>query len=237
MRISQAAVPRGGELEFEVGSFAALIDTQQWSAMQLMGRTVAFPRGSVLMFEGDPSDRVMVLLEGRVKVTRAGPHGQDLVLSIRGPGEIVGEFPCSCAGAGAQLGSVSALEPVRALVLDSRQFHHYVARTPEAASALLEVLSHRLRDAVLKRAEFSSSDTIGRLAARLVELADRYGTASERGIVIGLPLSQEELAGWVGACHAGLARALQVLRQLGWIETERRRIIVRDLDALRGRSV
>jgi CRP-like cAMP-binding protein len=221
-------------LGFEAGSFAALINPQQWSAMQLMGRTVAFLRGSVLMFEGDPSDRVMILLEGRVKVTRAGPHGQEFVLSIRGPGEIVGELPSS--GEGAQLGSVSALEPVRALVLDSRQFHHYVARTPEAASALLEVLSHRLRDAVLKRAEFSSSDTIGRLAARLVELTDRYGTASERGIVIGLPLSQEELAGWVGACHAGLARALQVLRQLGWVETERRRIIVRDLDALRRRA-
>jgi CRP-like cAMP-binding protein len=98
------------------------------------------------------------------------------------------------------------------------------------------MLSWQLRDTVLTRAEFSSSDTIGRLAARLVELSERYGTTSERGIVIGLPLSQGELAGWVGASHAGLAKALQVLRALGWIETERRRITVRDLDALRGRS-
>jgi CRP-like cAMP-binding protein len=101
---------------------------------------------------------------------------------------------------------------------------------------LLEVVGQRLRDAVLMRAEFPASDTIGRLAARLVELAERYGEPSERGIVVGLSLSQEELGAWVGASHAGIAKALQVLRTLGWIETERRRITVRDLRALRARS-
>ena len=156
----------------------------------------------------------MVLLEGRVKTTLAAVNGQETVVGIRGRGEIVGEL--ACLDERLQLGSVRTLEPVRALVIDARSFRHYIATTPEAALALLEVLSQRLRDAVLKRAEFPSSDTIGRLAARLVELAERYGTASERGIDIGLPLSQEELAGWVGACHAGLAKALQVLRELGW---------------------
>jgi CRP-like cAMP-binding protein len=199
-----------------------------------MSRAVTFPRGSVLMYEHEPGERVMVLLDGRVKVTRIGVDGQEIVVTILGPGEIVGELPC--LDKRAQLASVAALEPVRALVADAGCFRHYVESTPGAALALLEVLSQRLRDQVLKRAEFPSSDTVGRLAARLVELAERYGTTSERGIVIGLPLSQEELGGWVGACHAGLAKALHVLRELGWIETERRRIIVRDLDGLRGRS-
>lgn len=76
----------------------------------------------------------------------------------------------------------------------------------------------------------------GRLAARLVELAERYGEVSDAGIVIGVPLSQEELAAWVGASHAGVAKALQTLRELGWIGTQRRRIVVHDLEALRGRS-
>jgi CRP-like cAMP-binding protein len=234
MRLIPAPACAAGESEFEHGSFATLLTPQQWSAIELMGRPAAFPRGSVLMFEHDPSDRVMVLLDGRVKVTHAGTDGQELLVSIRGPGEIVGELPRRDPPA--ELGSVTALEPLQALVIDARQFHHYVARTPGVALVLLEVLSQRLREAVVKRAELTSLDTIGRLAASLVELAERYGTISERGIVIGLPLSQEELGAWVGACHAGLANALHVLRELGWIETQRRRIIVRDLDALRSRS-
>ena len=229
-----AAAPGVSRTAFERGSFAALVEPQHWPALQWMGRVRSFPRGSLLMFAGETDERVMVLLEGRVKVTLAAADGQETVVSIRGPGEIVGELPC--LEERPQLGSVRALEPARALVLDARSFRDYIATTPQAAFALLEVLSRQLRDAVLKRAEFSSSDTIGRLAARLVELAERYGTASERGLVIGLPLSQEELAGWVGASHAGLAKALQVLRELGWIKTERRRIIVSDLEALRSRS-
>lgn len=219
---------------FEAGSFAALLDVGQWSALQRLGRVQLFPAGSVLMYEGEPGDRVMVLLEGRAKLTRAGVDGEEMVVSIRGPGEIVGELPC--IDALPRLLSVRALEPVHAQVISADRFRRYLETTPGAALALLEVMSQRLRDAVLKRTEFPGSDTIGRLASRLVELAERYGVPSEHGIVIGLPLSQEELAGWVGACHAGLARALQVLRELGWIATERRRITVRDLDALRRRA-
>jgi CRP-like cAMP-binding protein len=181
-----------------------------------MGRAVAFPRGSALMYERELGGRVMLLLAGRVKATRAGVSGHELLVSVRGPGEILGEL--SLLDGGPRLASAIALEPVQALVIDANAFRRYLESSPPAMLALLAVFTHRLRDAILKRAEFPSSDTIGRLAARLVELAERYGTPSERGIVIGLPLSQEELAAWVGACHAGLAKALQVLRELGWLE-------------------
>jgi CRP/FNR family transcriptional regulator len=63
------------------------------------------------MFEGAAGDRVMVLLEGRVKVTHTAADGQETVVSIRGPGEIVGELPC--LDHRPQLGSVGALEPGR----------------------------------------------------------------------------------------------------------------------------
>jgi CRP-like cAMP-binding protein len=70
----------------------------------------------------------------------------------------------------------------------------------------------------------------------LVDLADRYGETTDDGVVIGLPLSQDELGAWIGASRAGLAGALKTLRELGWIETQRRRIVVRDAEALRRRG-
>lgn len=186
------------------------------------------------MFEGEPGEQVMVLLEGRVKVTRASLGGRELLLSIRGPGEILGEL--SCIDGQPRVASVRALEPAQVLTIEGRQFRRFVAEAPQAARVLMTVLSRRVREAVIERAEFPASDTIGRIAARLVELSDRYGQPSAQGVAIGLPLSQEELGTWVGSSHAGLARGLQVLRQLGWIATERRRIVVRDLPALRRRS-
>jgi CRP-like cAMP-binding protein len=115
-------------------------------------------------------------------------------------------------------------------------FRRHLETTPRIAVALLVVVTRRFREATLVRSQFGGSDTIARLAARLVELADRYGTQTNDGILITLPLSQEELGAWAGASRAGLANALRTLRELGWITTHRRRIMVLDLRSLRERA-
>jgi CRP/FNR family transcriptional regulator, cyclic AMP receptor protein len=82
---------------------------------------------------------------------------------------------------------------------------------------ILERLVTRLREADRKRAEFGASDTIGRVAARLVELASEYGREQPGGgIRIDLPITQEELASWVGSSREGVNKALHTLRGLRW---------------------
>jgi CRP/FNR family cyclic AMP-dependent transcriptional regulator len=216
------------------GSFLALLDQQERSALDGLGVVRSFPRRSMLMFEHEPGERVMILLAGRVKASRLDQDGRELILSVRDPGDVLGEL--AFIDGHPRLATVTALEPVTALVIPSRAFRSHLERTPRVAVALLQVVTRRFRDTTLKREQFTASDTIGRLAARIVELADRYGTPTDRGVVIILPLSHEELGGWTGASRAGVAHALQTLRRLGWIETERRRVVVRDLEALRARA-
>jgi CRP-like cAMP-binding protein len=79
-------------------------------------------------------------------------------------------------------------------------------------------------------------DTTSRVAQRLVELADRYGEPEKNSVRVGVPLTQEELAGWVGASREAVSKALRSLRARGWIETGRRTVIIHDLAALRRRS-
>jgi CRP-like cAMP-binding protein len=131
---------------------------------------------------------------------------------------------------------VVALEPVRVLVIATSVFRAHLEREPGVAVALLELITGRFRETTLKRSQFGASDTVGRVCARIVELAERYGSESERGIEIGLALSQDELAAWTGGSRAGVAKALQTLRELGWIQTARRRIVVQRIDALRERA-
>ena len=169
-----------------------------------------------------------------MKISHTSPDGRETVLDFRGPGELVGEL--SAIDGAPRSSSVTAVEPVEALLVSVRDFRLLLER-PEIAGELLRRLSRRFRDADRKRIEFGASDTVGRAAARLVELAERYGEADGDGLVIDMPLTQEELAGWTGASRAGMAAALRTLRKLGWIETGRRRVRVRDLEALRRRSV
>jgi CRP/FNR family transcriptional regulator, cyclic AMP receptor protein len=102
--------------------------------------------------------------------------------------------------------------------------------------ALLSVLAARLREADRQRAEYAGYDVLGRVARRLVEPAERFGRPGPEGLEITLAISQQELAGWTGASREATSKALTTLRSLGWVETRRRRLVVRDLEALRSHA-
>ncbi len=230
----QDVMSDGLETGLVPGTFFALLDEREREVLRGLGVLRKFPARAMLMFENEPSERVMLLLEGRVKIARTGDEGHEAVLGIRDPGDVLGEL--SFIDGQPRVATVTALEPVEALVLSDRAFRAHLETTPRVAVALLEVIARRLRDATAKRVQFAASDTMGRLAARIIELADRYGESSDGAITVTSPLSQEELAAWTGASRAGVAQALQSLRELGWIHTERRTLTVRDPNALRARA-
>jgi CRP-like cAMP-binding protein len=132
--------------------------------------------------------------------------------------------------------TVTALEPITALAVPSPEFERYLLSHARVSMLLMRELIGRLRDADRKRIEFGAYDTTGRVAARLVELAERFGEQTEEGLRIGLPLSQDELAGWTGSSREAVTKALRTLREEGWIQTGRLHVIVRDLAALRDRA-
>lgn len=193
-----------------------------------------FPRGTALFHERQLSDRVMVLLEGRVKIASSSEDGREAVLAFRGPGEVLGDL--SAIDGRPRSASVIAVDPVVALVIPAADFRAFLERAPRATLWLLTRVISRLRESDRKRAEFGTSDTIGRVAARLVELAERYGIEEGPGVRIDLPITQEELASWVGSSREGVNKALHVLRDLRWVHTERRAITVLDMEALRRRA-
>jgi CRP/FNR family cyclic AMP-dependent transcriptional regulator len=109
-RIGSVTAPTESASLLEPESFAALLEAEDWSALLARGQRRKVGRAAVLMYEGDPGDRVMVVLAGRVKVTTTGDDGQETLLSIRGPGEILGEL--SFLDDQPRLSTVITLEPV-----------------------------------------------------------------------------------------------------------------------------
>jgi CRP/FNR family cyclic AMP-dependent transcriptional regulator len=198
------------------------------------GRRRRWPRGAAIFNEGGRSDFVASVVGGRVKASYFTDEGDEVVLAIRGPGALLGEM--SAIDDEPLSATVTALESVEAVVVAVDSFMDYLQEHPRVALMLLRGMSRKLRDSDRKRVEFSAFDTLGRVARRLVELADDFGEADGDGIRISLPLSQEELAGWTGSSREAVSKALRTLRGRGWIETRRRAITVLDVDSLRKRS-
>ena len=217
----------------EVRFFDAL-DEEERGWLHGRGVVRTFPPGIALFHERDSTDRVMFLLTGRVKIASSSEDGRERVLAFRGPGEVLGEL--SAIDGRPKSATVLAVDPVEALVVPSADFVRFLENHPKVALFLLGKLIARLREADRKRVEFGATDTIGRVAARILELSERYGRVTPTGVRIDLPITQEELASWVGSSREGVNKALHTLKGLGWVEVERRSITVLDLERLRARA-
>jgi CRP/FNR family transcriptional regulator, cyclic AMP receptor protein len=200
------------------------------AALAAHGTVRAFAAGQELMHQGQVADRIMLLRSGRVRVS-FNFDGRLVVLAFSGPGELVGEL--SSFDNEPRSATVVAVEPVEALCVSRNDFHTFLDEHPAAAFTLLRMMSRRLRDADIKLVEFAAVSTIGRVATRLLELSERFGEQEGETIRIGLAITQEELAAWVGASIESVGRALQTMRRLHWITTGRRQICILDAAAMR----
>jgi CRP/FNR family transcriptional regulator, cyclic AMP receptor protein len=209
--------------------FLASLPVEEVDALRAVGVRRAYGANVALLHESDEAGPVVVLLGGRAKISVTGA-GREAIFGVVGPGELVGEL--AAIDDSPRSTTVTTLEPVEALVIPRSDFLALLHRYPRIALVILRMTARRLRYADTQRAQFATLDVAGRLAQRLLELCERFGTPQERGVEIRLPLSQEELANWVGASREAVSKAFQLLRTLNIVETGRRRVTVLDLDAL-----
>jgi CRP/FNR family transcriptional regulator, cyclic AMP receptor protein len=190
--------------------------------------------GTVLFNEGDASSRVVLLLAGRVKISTFSDEGQETVLAFRGAGDVLGEL--AAVDDADHMATVTVVEEGEALIVPANRFLAALEAEPGVALALLRSVIGRLRDADRLRAEFLALDVTGRVAQRLIELSGAYGKPVDAGTKIDLPLSQRELAGWVGASREAVNKALAQLEDRGLVLRDHGSLVVRDVEGLRRRA-
>jgi CRP/FNR family transcriptional regulator, cyclic AMP receptor protein len=222
------------EEEETIGDFLAALSPEEVDDLRTRARYRRFARGATIVYEGEIPRRVVVLVSGRVKVSDFSPDGREIILGACGPGDLIGDVsaidgrPCSA--------TVTALEPVEAMVIEAADFTAFLDDHPPVLRVLLRSVVQKLRDSDRKRVEFGIYDTEGRVARRLVELAGEYGHELSGRVSITLSLTQHELAGWTCSSREAVSKALGNLRACGWVETDRRRVTILNLDALRRRG-
>lgn len=199
------------------------------AALRRDGQVRHFRRGQALFTEGDRAERVFLIDTGWVMISSISPEGREIVLGLRGPGEIIGEM--STLDGEARSATALAIDEVTAVVAAGATLTQAL-EDPAAARELISILAIRLRDADRKRLQFATLDTLGRVAERLLELSEGFGRQREDGLVIDLPLSQEQLASWCAASRESTVKALATLRSLNCISTGRQSLVIHDVAAL-----
>ncbi len=193
-------------------------DTMLTNWVRSTGRTRRWSATAPVLRQGEGADLLVLIQTGYVKVVSFAPSGKQVMLALRGQGDLLGEF--SALDGRPRSASVLALTDVQGWVVSSQDFVAYLASNPDASLALLRLLVTRLREADLRRLEFGSLDTTGRIASLLCALDEQHGSGA------WIRLTQTELGESAGASREATVKALAQLRTAGLIETARGRIRV-----------
>ncbi|MFL6141522.1 MAG: Crp/Fnr family transcriptional regulator [Labedaea sp.] len=213
-----------------VGSLLAYLDPADRDVLLGLGARRSFPGGELLLRQGDPTDHVLVLEQGWVRVFSATTNGHEVLVALRGPGDVIGDQ--AALHGWLRTASISTLEPVNAVLIRGEQLLACLRTRPTIALAMIRQMSERLREAESARIDFAALDVTKRVATFLLRLAAQHATTEPDGIVLRMPLTQQDIANRVGASRRAVARSLAVLRERQIVSTLRRRIVIRAPDVL-----
>lgn len=194
------------------------------AAIAAAARLRSFRRGQVLFTRSDPSDTVIVVVSGRVKVTVRSADGGELTLTIIPAGGMFGEL--GVADSGPRSGDAETLEECQLLLIPRETIQDLCAREPSAAQALAKSIAVTLRRLTEVASDLVFLDLPRRVAKVL--LSQPRG---EDG-VIRQKMSQEEFAHQVGGTRQSVNAALRGFEKRGWIEVRDRAVTVKQAAAL-----
>ena len=190
-----------------------------------------FPKGDVLFFEGDPGEALFVIKSGRVKISKMSEDGREQILHILKAGDIFAEV--ILFDQGPYPATAEAVENTTCWLLRNAAMEKLLASHPQLAIKLLRIMSRRLRQAQILIRDLALHDAYSRLAGLILRLMRREGQATERGILLDLQLTRQEMASMIGTSRETVARILSRFQKEGIILLNKQQIIVLDEEKLR----
>lgn len=214
--------------------FAGL-DDGELDALLALSRPLTVRARSGVCHKGEPGDALYVVISGKLKVSVQSEDGREAILALLEDGETFGEM--SLLDGHSRSAAVVAVEDSELLVIQRRDFLHYLERHPKVSISLLGMLCERLRlmDSAMEDLRFL--DIRGRLAKALSRLALQHGrTMGNGGIRIDLKLSQEDLGNLICATRESVNKHLKTWEQQGLLELTQSSLVIHRISELQALS-
>jgi CRP/FNR family transcriptional regulator len=186
--------------------------------------------GHILCSEGDPGEMLYVLEEGEVRVSRITADGHEVVFAVVEAPAALGEL--SLLDGATRAATVTAQGPISVRLIPRAAFMHLLDEQPAMVQAILKRLAEMLRHTNQLHVDILSLDVPGRLSKWLINRAERHGVQQPEGAAFTLGRTQSELAAELGTTRSTLNRALNGFADLGLIDVDGDRVIVRDREGL-----
>ncbi len=209
-------------LYFKHVSLFANLPDEDLRALMAVARKRTFRAGEVIFHREDVGQVLYVIKEGKVNICLMSPEGQEISLVVLGKGDFFGELAI-LDGLPRSTNAI-ALERVECSTVQRSDIRNAILKNPQFAIQVLEILAWRLRKTDDKVEDLVVLDVYGRVAKKLLDLADEHGVTTEDGTRIELRLTQQDLASMVGASRESVNKVLGYLTEKGYISSDKHKI-------------
>ena len=183
-----------------------------------------YKQGDIIFSQGVKADLMFLIKAGRVKLSKFTQDGNEIIFDIRRGGDFVGEnifsedvdYPVTA----------TCLEDTFTCGFSKSIFEQLVLKYPNIGLQVIKNMSRRMSWLSSHVESMALTTIVEKLYRSLLNVAEEYGTKSDRGFVVELPFTHEELSFLVGAHRVSITRAMKELKESGKVIQEGKRIIL-----------
>jgi CRP/FNR family transcriptional regulator, cyclic AMP receptor protein len=205
----------------DIALFSGLSESDM-QAISNLAVTRSFPKNTLVIYEGDTSNSLYVVLAGKVKVFLSDEEGKEVTLNLQGDGEYFGEL--AILDEAPRSASVMTVEDTKLAVLSKAAFEKCMEQHPTIALTVMRGLARRLRELTENVRSLALMDVYGRVARLLLEMSEETDGKN----VIKQRLTQRDIASMVGASREMVSRILRDLTIGGYISIENKIITLNE---------
>ncbi len=217
------------EFIHRVPLFASLTDAE-FNSLEHIFLVKRYNKNQVIFQEEETGNYMYIVVSGKVKVSKSNASGRESILAIHQPGDFFGEM--SLLDGKTAPATVSAMEDCKIISVSRQDFSNYLMTNQKVMHQMIQVLCSRLRQVWSQVHFLSHSSADARIRAGILQLSSRYGLADNRGVLINLRITHQELAEMVGTSRETVTRTLATLRRKGILKIDQRRMILLDAKSL-----
>ncbi len=204
----------------------SLLDKQQLEKVEKSILERSYQKGRIIFMEGELGEAIFFIKSGRVKVTKQTKDGREHILHFINPGEVFAEV--ILFDEGTYPATAEVVEDCTVGLIRNADMGKIVGSHPDIALALLKIMARRLRIAQNQLIELALMDTTRRAASMLLFLAGEQGIKTDRGIVIDISLTNQDLASLIGTSRETANRILNDFKKQKTIDVKKGQVTILD---------
>lgn len=216
----------------KVPIFSSLSEKELIKIVNMTGHE-AFKKGEAICNEGDKSETLVIINEGKVKLSKLTKEGKEQIIHILSSGDFFGELNLFNDNESYNF-SAYAISDVKICTLTKQKMDEILIKNSDISLKILKEVTKRLAETETLAKNLATNDADIRIAHMILDFGERYGVNKKNGVEIKLPINREEMANYTGVTRETISRKLSKFEDLNVIELIGNKVIViKDENALR----